>query len=306
LMRHCKSMSRRDLSVRRDVAAVNEFRRQYVIGRRDIISRQSVAKFRRIIHQYYREHGRDFPWRHTTDPYRILVSEIMLQQTQTDRVVDKFEAFVRRFPTVLALAEASLRDVLLAWQGMGYNRRARHLHQIAQNVIAFHGGKVPARAEELARLPGIGEATACAICAFAFNQPTVFVETNIRTVFIHFFFRARRKVADREILVLAEAMLDRRDPRRWYSALMDYGAMLKKRHPNPSRKSAHHHTQAPFFGSRRQLRGLVLRTLLRQRGATTLKLISTTLDRSQDSIAPIIDELVKDRLVTRRGDLLTV
>ena len=288
-----------------DTAIVRNFRKRHVAGKLNVINRNSVKEFRNTIYEYYQKHGRDFPWRRTTDPYRILVSEIMLQQTQTDRVAAKFDGFINAFPTVKALAASSLRGVLIRWQGMGYNRRARHLHELATNIIESHGGRIPDTTEELVRLPGSGKATAAAICAFAFNQPVVFVETNIRAVFIHFFFYSRKKVPDSDILELAAVMLDKKTPRRFYSALMDYGAMLKKKHPNPSRKSAHHHKQTPFAGSRRQLRGLVLRSLLAHRHITVARL-SVMLKRPQDTVASVTDELVTDGLITRTGNVLTI
>ncbi len=288
-----------------DTAIVCNFRKRYVTGKRNSTNRHSGQEFRNIIYEYYQKHGRDFPWRQTTDPYHILVSEMMLQQTQTDRVAVKFEVFISAFPTVKTLAASSLRDVLMTWQGMGYNRRARQLLEMAVRIIESYGGKIPDTPEELVRLPGIGKATAAAICAFAFNKPVVFIETNIRAVFIHFFFHSRKKVHDQDILKLVEAMLDQSNPRQWFSALMDYGAMLKRKHPNPSRKSAHHQKQTSFKGSRRQLRGLVLRSLLAHRGVT-VKRLSIMLNKPQDTVALVIDELVIDRLITRKGNLLTV
>ncbi|MBP7737983.1 MAG: A/G-specific adenine glycosylase [Spirochaetes bacterium] len=262
-----------------------------------------IRKFRSVIYGYYRKHRRDFPWRRTDDPYHILVSEIMLQQTQVARVSEKFVEFVGSFPTVEALAAAPLARVLAAWQGMGYNRRARYLHELASAMVSGHGGAVPDDPAALAKLPGIGRATAASICAFAFNRPTVFIETNIRAVFIHFFFHGKRKVSDGDILPLAEAALDRKDPHHWYSALMDYGAMLKRRHPNPSRKSAHHQRQKPFEGSRRQLRGMVLRALLEHPGITAGRL-SAIMGRPEDEVADVVDGLVKEKLVSVKGRAL--
>lgn len=232
-----------------DISIVSDFRGSYLTGSRGadpVPDAAAIRKFRSIINGYYRKHRRDFPWRHTEDPYHILVSEIMLQQTQVGRVAEKFVEFIAVFPAVGDLARAPLKKVLAVWQGMGYNRRARYLHELAKRVVADHGSSVPDDPEALGRLPGIGRATAASICAFAFNRPALFIETNIRAVFIHFFFHDAASVSDREILPVAEAALDRKRPRDWYSALMDYGSMLKKRHPNPSRKSAHHQRQAPF------------------------------------------------------------
>ncbi len=288
-----------------DASIVRDFRGRYVTGKRGRISPAAIRKFREIIYEYFRKHKRDFPWRRTHDPYRILVSEIMLQQTQTSRVAEKYMEFIRAFPSVEALAAATLRDVLAAWRGMGYNRRARYLHEIAGSIVKSCGGAIPEDPEELGLLPGIGKATAASISAFAFNRPVAFIETNIRTVFIHFFFSRRKNVSDRDILPLAEEALDRNDPRLWYSALMDYGAMLKKRNPNPSRKSAHHQKQGPFQGSRRQARGLVLRTIL-DHGGITAGRVSLITGRTEEEVADVIRDLEREGLVRRKGKLLLV
>jgi A/G-specific adenine glycosylase len=288
-----------------DSSIVRDFHDRYIIGGRGLIASDALKKFRVIIYGYYRKHKRDFPWRHTDDPYHILVSEVMLQQTQTGRVAEKYVEFINAFPTVEALAAASMQAVMAVWQGMGYNRRVRYLRELAALVVTSHGGLIPETPEELALLPGIGKATAASICAFAFNRPVVFIETNIRAVFIHFFFHSGQNVSDRDILPLAEEALDRKEPRHWYSALMDYGAMIKKRNPNPSRKSVHHQKQKPFEGSRRQLRGLVLRTLLDHPGIT-VKRLSLITGKPVDIVASVIDDLAVEGLVRRKGNVLNI
>lgn len=220
-----------------------------------------AAEFRETVLAFYAEHGRVLPWRETRDPYAILVSEVMLQQTQVPRVVPKYEAFLHAFPDVQSLAEAPLVDVLAAWSGLGYNRRAKSLKDAAALVVSNCGGRIPDTLEALVTLPGIGHATASQILAFAFDVPVPFIETNIRTVYLHHFFEDAEGVPDSAILPLVEATLDRRDPRTWYYALMDYGTHLKATMPNPSRRSAHHTRQSTFAGSMRQLRGAVLREL---------------------------------------------
>jgi A/G-specific adenine glycosylase len=222
----------------------------------------SLAAFRAAVLDHYRERGRDLPWRRTRDPYLILVSEVMLQQTQVARVLTKYEGFITTFPDVHALAAAPAAAVLRAWQGLGYNRRALALHRAARMIVAEHQGLVPRSAADLTRLPGIGPATAAAVCAFAYDLPLSFIETNIRSAVIHFFFQECTAVSDSDILPLIELTLDRENPREWYYALMDYGAWVKKTHPNPGRRSRHHTTQTTFAGSRRQLRAQVLRLLL--------------------------------------------
>ena len=226
------------------------------------LSTDEIRKFRKAIYTYYKEHGRELPWRRTQDPYRILVSEMMLQQTQVDRVLEKYPAFVRQFPNFAALADAYLRDVLAAWQGLGYNRRAVSLKKIGEIVAKKHSGRLHADVDFLTGLPSVGYNTACAILAFAFNKPVVFIETNIRTVFTHFFFSHRNGVRDSEILPLVEQTLVCKDPHSFYSALMDYGTMLKKTHGSINPKSAHYQKQSLFKGSVRQIRGMVLAYLL--------------------------------------------
>lgn len=224
-------------------------------------SLDSITRLRRLVYAYYEQHGRDLPWRKTSDPYRILVAEVMLQQTQVDRVVPRYVSFIQRFPDFASLASASSSDVLREWQGMGYNRRALSLQKAATGVIASHGGVLPQDKAALMKLPGVGSYSASAIRAFAFNLPDAFIETNIRTVFIHHFFPEEARVTDAEIMPIVEMAVDRDDPRRWYQALMDYGVMLKQQ-DNASRRSAHYRPQSGFKGSRRQARGEILRVLL--------------------------------------------
>lgn len=231
-------------------------------------SSQQLKQFCAVVQDYYRLHGRhNLPWRQvapdgTLDPYAVLVSELMLQQTQVARVIPKYLQFLERFPKVQDLARAPLPEVLSIWSGLGYNRRAKFLQAAAQMVATAYGGTVPDEQAKLVLLPGVGQNTAGAIMAYAYNRPVSFIETNIRTVFIDAFFPARKRVSDDEIVPLVTATLDRTNAREWYWALMDYGSHLKAIKPNPSRASAHHTVQSRFEGSRRQLRGQVLRELL--------------------------------------------
>jgi A/G-specific adenine glycosylase len=231
----------------------------------------TIGAFRKKIYAYYRTHRRDFPWRRTRDAYRILVSEIMLQQTQAPRVIEPYQKFMAEFPTVQALAGSPSSKVIKVWQGLGYNRRALNLQRTARIVCETNKGIVPADYEALLALPGIGPSTAAAVAAFAYDRPGVLLETNVRSVFIHFFFPRRKKVSDKELLPLIEKAIDRERPRDWYYALMDYGVMLKATAPNPSRRSRHHKKQSRFKGSDRELRGAILRSLTqRARSPVTL------------------------------------
>lgn len=227
---------------------------------------------------HYRRCGRDLPWRHTTDPYAVLVSEIMLQQTQVARVCVKFREFMTAFPDPAALAVAPPRQVLAVWQGMGYNRRALALQRAAQAVMARHGGRLPADLDGLTALPGIGPATAADILAFAFNKSDVVIETNIRAVFIHLFFPGGRSVPDVALAPLVARTMDRRNPRDWYNGLMDLGTAIKRLHGNPARRSAHHVRQSAFEGANRQLRSRILKLLLATTGGLTAAATAHRLD----------------------------
>ncbi len=221
-----------------------------------------LRSFRSTVWKYWKENGRhNLPWRKTKNPYRILVSEIMLQQTQVSRAVEKYKEFLKKFPTVGALAKAPLADVLRVWSGMGYNRRAKFLRDAAKIVVEEQGGKVPRDFAALRTLPGVGDYTAHAVRVFAWNEPDVLIETNIRAAFIHHFFSNIPIILDSEILEYAQRAVKGQDSREWHWALMDYGAHIKKLHKNPARKSAQYAKQSKFEGSLRQIRGAVLRFL---------------------------------------------
>src|SRR3989338_9445576 len=211
-----------------------------------MIPKLAILKFRSIVWTYYRKYGRDLPWRHTADPYAIVVSEVMLQQTQVERVRGKYEEFLRKFPTFASLARASAPHVVGVWEGLGYNGRAIALRNLAKIVTEKYGGALPENMEELEKLPGIGVATAGSIRAFAFNAPEIFVETNIRRAVIHHFFSRREKIDEKRIQEMVQTTLDKKKPREWYWALMDYGAMLGKTVVNPNRRSAYYRKQSPF------------------------------------------------------------
>ena len=229
--------------------------------RHDGVTPEIISCFRELIWQYYQNHGRIFPWRQTSNPYHILVSEVMLQQTQTSRVMKKYSEFVDTFPDFSRLARAPFSEVLKAWQGLGYNRRALALQKTAREVVECFNGNLPSTTETLQRLPGIGHYTAAAIATMAFNKPTVLIETNIRTVFLHFFFEDTVNVADHDILPLVKLTLDTDNPKEWYYALFDHGALLK-RSGKKDTQSIHYRKQSTFKGSNREIRGRILQILL--------------------------------------------
>ncbi|GFE59807.1 winged helix-turn-helix transcriptional regulator [Geobacter sp. AOG2] len=260
----------------------------------------TVKAFRKLILAHHRTNPRPMPWRETRDPYRILVSEIMLQQTQVERVKAKYAEFLASFPTLADLAAAPLPSVLQVWQGLGYNRRALALKRCAEEIVDHFAGRFPTAIEELEALPGIGPYTARAVATFAFGAAEPFIETNIRTVFIHFFFHNRDQVGDREIMPLVAATLDRADPRTWYYGLMDYGVLLKQNHPNPGRRSAHHTRQSKFEGSNRQLRSRMLREVMEQPGITAGKL-AELLGAEPEAVKRNLEAMEREGFLYKQG-----
>jgi len=225
-------------------------------------------KFRSLVWKHYRMHGRhDLPWRKTSDVYKVIVSEVMLQQTQVDRVMPFYKKFIKQFPTVSKLAKAPLSDVLKAWQGLGYNRRAKLLREATQKLVSTRPSVtrsnlvtdvLVARLEEL---PGVGPYTARAVAAFAFNEDVIVIETNIRTAVMHHFFPRKKKVSDTEIEKILAKVLPKGEARGWYSALMDYGAYLKRSGISHNARSTTYTRQSKFPGSLREARGAILREL---------------------------------------------
>lgn len=261
-----------------------------------------VTEFSDIVWDYYAKYGRNLQWRQPGagglfDPYKILVSEVMLQQTQVNRVEPKYVEFLATFPSVSDLAAANLSDVIRLWSGLGYNRRAKFLWQAASMTVHDYAGQFPKDQKALTKLPGVGYNTAGAICAYAYNQPVIFVETNIRTVYIHHFFTGRNEVHDNEIFPLLEQTVDTENPREWYWALMDYGSHLKSRVGNASRGSKHYVKQSIFEGSRRQLRGQVLRAL-HDGKQTVLHLQQQIPD---ERLIEVLTDLQKEGLILRAG-----
>jgi A/G-specific adenine glycosylase len=263
------------------------------------IAASEIRRFRTSVYSYFTRHKRILPWRTDYDTYTIFISEVMLQQTQVDRVCIKFPPFIAAFPDFRSLAKAPLSRIYIHWQGLGYNRRALHCKQAAEIVVRDHKGILPDSPEELERLPGIGKATAASICAFAFNRPVVFLETNIRTALIHHFFRHRSAVGDEDLLPIAQAALDQKNPRRWYSALMDYGSMLKKKHGNASRRSVQYKKQSRFQGSRRQVRGALLKALLARPSLTAVEL-AKIIGEPLETVRSVAAQLVSEELLTVR------
>lgn len=252
------------------------------------------SNFTDTVWRFYANHKRALPWREDHSFYPVLVSEMMLQQTQVERVIPKFESFLRSFPTIDELGKASLHQVLVAWQGLGYNRRAKFLHMTAQAIL-LKG--IPTTQSELQALPGIGDNTAGAILAYAYNQPSVYIETNIRTVYLHHFFKQQTAVSDNDILQLVEATLDRENPREWYWALMDYGTHLKKTTTTHISQSRHYKKQPTFAGSMREMRGRIIAALA---AASCSQSALSKAVGSDERFIPALEALKNEAMIEKR------
>ena len=273
-----------------------------------------LGKFQEKVWREGRAHNRDdLPWRFIDDPYAVLVSEVMLQQTQVKRVLSFWPAFLEAFPDLKALAAADTAEVLRAWQGLGYNRRALALQKCAQVCVADHGGELPATEEKLRALPGIGPATAAGVQAFARNIPGVYLETNVRTVFLHELFPGEVNVPDKRIAPLVAASCSHDKPREWYYALLDFGAHLKSQVANPSRRSSSYSRQSKFEGSHRQKRSFILKQVLAAPGIETAE-VKAQLDNqeiqagrarlSQEDFDALVEELTAEGFFKKEGTKL--
>ena len=279
------------------------------------IQKTDIKKFQKVVWDFYKKNKRDFPWRKTQNPYHILVSEIMLQQTQADRVIRYFENWIKRFPDFKTLAGAKFSEMYPFWQGLGYNRRALALKRTAEKTVKEFGGKLPTNITALEQFPGIGPYTARAVSIFSFNTPVACIETNIRRVFIHEFFPKKKFVTDKEILKLAELALDKKNSREWHWALMDYGAYLKPLRdprgrpiPNPNRRHKNYNVQSKFEGSLRQIRGTALKILSAKKmdcDELVERLKKATL-QTKERIKKVILALEKEGLIKSRKKIYSL
>jgi A/G-specific adenine glycosylase len=266
-------------------------------------TKSKIEQFQRTVWNYYRLDGRhELPWRITHNPYKILVSEVMLQQTQVDRVRPYYKALLAQFPTVHDLAAAPLGDVLRMWQGLGYNRRAKMLHEAAKEVVEKHGGTFPKSVEELQKLRGVGPYTARAIAAFAYNQDVVFIETNLRTAVTYHFLLQEKSIEDKEILeILSKAYpKEKGKAREWYSALMDYGSHLKRSGVRVNNKSKTYSKQSTFTGSGRQARGAILKELTKGPQAKK-RLIGLFGEDRSEQLGHQLQKLISEGMVEKSG-----
>ncbi|MBP6892117.1 hypothetical protein KBB68_00905 [Candidatus Babeliales bacterium] len=246
-------------------------------------------------------------WREDITPYKIFISEVMLQQTQTARVIPKFINWMQKFPDFQTLAAASQHEVLSAWQGLGYNRRGLAVHASAKKIVQNFFSKLPCDPKLLQTLPGIGPNTAGSICVFVFNLPVVFIETNIRTVFLHEFFPEQLDIDDQQLLPLIAQSLDHQNPRDWYYALMDYGVYLKKELKVSNKNSKHYTRQSKFIGSRRQVRGAIIRILTKLHKVSNdelLELVTQELPNNQHDVLKIINQLLVEKFIKKNQNQL--
>ena len=278
------------------------------------ISPLKIKDFQKVVWNYYKTSGRNnLPWRKNINPYRIWVSEVMLQQTQVDRVIGFFDAWMNQFPTVQKLADASQIDVLKQWKGLGYNSRAIRMKQAAQVVVNNYKGKFPNDYSEIQKLPGIGPYTAGAILAFANSQPISIIETNIRRVFIHHFFSDHVDIHDEDILKLVDRTLDMKNPREWYWALMDYGSFLgrtlniKGKKYNPNVQSKHYTKQSKFEGSDREIRSNILRLLLENNNSISISKLKKeirTFSNDDKRIKKILNQMTREKYFEITGKII--
>jgi len=259
-----------------------------------------IKAFQDFIYSFYNRKKRIFPFRENVTPYKVVVSEIMLQQTPTNRVAEKFLEFIKKFPDFKSLAQASVEELLSVWQGLGYNRRAIALKNIAERIMSEFNGEVPRDLKALTSLPQIGHNTASSILCFSYNIPTYFIETNIRRVYIYFFFSGKSQIDDKEIMEIVKISVDKNNPRDWYYALMDFGTMLKKKHPELNKRSAHYRKQSKFDGSTRQVRGKILKLLL-EKPLSTKKIVNK-INYEEKKVLEILNTLKKEGFIQKEQE----
>jgi len=257
-----------------------------------------MKPFQRRILSWYKKNKRDLPWRKTTNPYRILVSEIMLQQTQVDRVIPYYLKFIKKFPDLETLAKADKKLVLQHWSGLGYNNRVLRLQQLTQ-ILIKNKKSIPQTAEELLQLPGIGAYTANAVLAFAFNKEVPVLDTNIRRVLMHE-LTLPEHIDIKKLKKIAQSYILKGKSRLWHNALMDYGALVltaKKTGIAPLSK------QSAFKGSDREVRGFIIKTLLKEKRISINKIKKSFPEKNILSIAK---KMEKENLIEIKKQNITI
>ena len=262
-----------------------------------MLTQDTVKQFRQKIWRFYRKNKRSFPFRETTDPYCVTVSEIMLQQTQAERVANYYTKWINQWPNWRALAGAGKQELLRAWSGLGYNRRALWLGEISRIVCERFDGALPDDPGALKALPGIGEYTSRAILIFSRNKQIAAIDTNIRQTLIAE-LPLNPEISQKELYAIAEKLIPRGRSRAWHYALMDYARLAlapqtKRAIPKPR--------QAEFHGSIRQIRGEIIRRLTNQK-SVGLALIGKALGRSESDTVRAARSLERDGIIKLRGD----
>lgn len=276
------------------------------------ISTSEIKEFQNKILSWYKIHERDLPWRKTREPYHILISEIMLQQTQVPRVIQKYKEWLEKFPTIVSLAQSSTAEVLQYWSGLGYNRRAINLKRTAEIIVDEYNGEFPDTEKELLALPGIGKYTAHAVMCFAFNKQVPVVDINVKKVIIVEFMRKRNnerillqdapkqdeKLDDAVAWEIAEKLLPVGLAYEWNQALMDYSSAVLKN------EKIHIPKQSKFIGSRRYYRGKILKLLLARKSVDIDDLGTSIKDDFSENdeamINGIVAELEKEKFIIRK------
>jgi A/G-specific adenine glycosylase len=279
------------------------------------VDAEQIGAVQQRLLDWYGKHGRDLPWRKTSDPYAILVSEVMLQQTQVERVIPKWRAWLQQFPTLTDLARASRADTIRAWQGLGYNLRAVRLHAIAMQVVAEHDGQLPRTLDGLRRLKGIGRYTAGAVACFAYGVPAAAVDTNVRRVLGRVFGVPREAVE-----AVADTVLPADHAYIWNQALMDLGATIcRVERPlclvcpllevcaapgGSARRKRSSAAGVPFAGSSRYYRGRILDVLrtLPDGGAVSLDDLARVVVATPERVRPLLERMISDGLISRIAD----
>lgn len=266
------------------------------------LSQKKINAFQDTVYSFYKTNKRNLPWRfgykHPVTPFMVFVSEIMLQQTQVDRVIPKFNVFIKKFPSFKAVSLAKTKEILSLWSGLGYNRRALYLKETCTRIYERYNAVVPKETVLLLDLPGVGPYTASALKVFIYNLPEVCIETNIRSAYIEYFFKTEKSVTDRELCSFIEMTLDVKNPREWYYALMDYGSFIKRQNQNPSRKSKGYKLQSKFKNSQRFFRGAIIKLLLADQ--LTEKDISSQFSGAhRKSIQKALEDLTKESFLVK-------
>lgn len=260
------------------------------------VSKNQIKKIQQEIFQFYKQHKRDLPWRKTTDPYKILVSEFMLQQTQVSRVVDYYTQWMKKWPTIQKLANEEYKNVLRAWIGLGYNRRAMYLHNTAKIIMEKFSGDIVTAVKHYEDLPGIGQYTSKAIQIFSTNANIATVDTNIRRIFINE-FNLEESISEKDLFQLAERCLPLGKSRDWHNALMDYGAIRltsKKTGIKPKTQ------QSQFDGSDRQIRGKILRALLEE--DQSMYQLQQKLQVNKKRLLNILTKMIKEKTISQTNE----